>query len=291
MKGRQLIFQSYRWFGKRVKKYRHLIKDIATDLQKAEISLTVEEYFSLAVLFSIIGFILSFISLSAVFVILTKNLPISLVFSFFVGSFLTLLIFSLFYFYPSQVAASRKKKVDNGIHFAAIYMSTLAGTGLPTYKIFKIIGSFEEFGEIARIFQKVWYAIDRYGMDISEALARAAESSPSEGLKELLWGMRTTMSTGADLKRFLIQKGDDFIIDYRRKLQEYVKTLSIFMEMYITAVIVGSVFILVLTTIMSLLGGYAQQLQTVQMILVTIGLPFLSAAFILMLKIISPTET
>lgn len=291
MKGRQLIFQSYRWFGRHVKKYRHLIKDIASDLQKAEIHLTVEEYFSLAAFFSLLGFIISFITLTIVFSILTGDVLVSALFSFFVGIFLTILIFSLFYFYPSQVSASKKKKIDNGIHFAAIYMATLAGTGLPTYKIFKIIGDFEEFGEIARIFQKIWYAIDRYGMDISEALARAAEASPSEGLKELLWGMKTTMSTGADLKRFLIQKGDDFVIDYRRKLQEYVKTLSIFMEMYITAVIVGSVFILVLTTIMSLLGGYAQQLQTVQIILVTIGLPFLSAAFILMLKMISPTET
>lgn len=291
MKGRQLIFQSYRWFGKYVKKYRHLIKDIASDLRKSEINLTVEEYFSLALFFSIVGFIISFVTLSVVFSFLTGNVVVSALFAFFVGSFLTLLIFSLFYFYPSQVAASRKKKINNGIHFAAIYMATLAGTGMPTYKIFKVIGSFGEFGEIARIFQKIWYAIDRYGMDIGEALTRAAESSPSDNLKELLWGMRTTMNTGADLRRFLIQKGDDFIMEYRRKLQEYVKTLSIFMEMYITAVIVGSVFILVLTTIMSLLGGYAQQLQTVQIILVTIGLPFLSAAFILMLKMVSPTET
>jgi len=62
------------------------------------------------------------------------------------------------------------------------------------------------------------------------------------------------------------------------------------MEMYITVVIVGTIFVIVLSTIMGLIGGMVEQVQIIQTLFVALGVPFVTAAFIIILKTISPTE-
>ena len=128
------------------------------------------------------------------------------------------------------------------------------------------------------------------GVFMHEALGHAAERTPSDNLKDLLWGIKSTITSGGDLKEFLNQKSKGFAQEYRRKLEEFTRTLSIYLEMYITVIIVGTIFVLVLTTIMSLVGGFTSQLQTIQMLMIIIGIPFITFIYVIMLKSVSPTE-
>ena len=69
-----------------------------------------------------------------------------------------------------------------------------------------------------------------------------------------------------------------------------MQSMGLFMEMYITVVIVGTIFVIVLSTIMSMVGGVVADIQMLQLGFVAFLVPFVTVAFILFLKTISPTE-
>lgn len=280
---------SYRLLHEFAKKHSYLIRGIKNDLVQAEMPYSLEEYFATIVMTMIIS---------------TPLLPVLIIFFWWllldlslaiIGSiiFFGLIITAelvVFYIMPSQVASGRKKKIENALHFATIYLSTLAGAGTPPHLLFKVLGTFSEFSEISDIASKISRDIEIFGLNPAEAIARSVERVPSSNLRELLWGIRGTITSGGDLRRFLEEKAEAYTNEFKRKLEEFVKVLSIFMEIYITVVIVGSVLALILTTIMGVVGGGVAGLQELQLIIVVIGLPMISIMFIMLIRSSSPTE-
>lgn len=286
----ELSVFSYKLFSKYAKLLREYFQDVASDLKKAEIKYVLDEYISMVILFCLVTLVFSYVASLILLLVITKNVLVAIIIPVFVSIFLAIFVFTIFYMYPANVVAAKRKKVENALHFTTIYMATLAGTGVPPQELFRMIGQFEELGEVSRICKNIYRDMKVFGLDIHDAIERATEYSPSKDFKELLWGIKSNITSGGDLKMYLYQKSKGFVQDYRRKLEEFVKTLSVFMEMYITIVVVGSVFVLILTTIMSMLGGFIEQIKIIQMLLITVGLPFVSAAFIILMKTISPTE-
>ena len=121
-------------------------------------------------------------------------------------------------------------------------------------------------------------------------MAKHAELVPSNNLSELLWGIRASIVSGGDLNNYLNEKSKTFVGVFKRRLEEYISSMSLFMEMYITVVIVGTIFVIVLSTIMGMVGGVMADIQMIQLGFVSLLVPFVTAAFILFLKTISPTE-
>jgi flagellar protein FlaJ len=282
---------SHRVFKKPSKKLSFLIADIEDDLKKAFLPYTIEEYTSTLLMTCIlIGGSTGLLTLFAFFFVL-RNIMLSIMGAFFLSIVMIVIIIISFMLYPSQVSETRKRKIDNSIYFATTYMATIAGTGISIDKMFGIIGKFKEFGEISRVASRISRDIEVFGMDISEAIEKAIRITPSKEFNDLLWGIRSTILSGGDLLVYLKQRTKSLLADYKRKLEQFTRTLSLYLEMYITLIMVGTVFTLVLTTIMSLIGGFLQQIQLIQMLLVVIVLPFISSIYIILLKTISPSET
>ncbi len=280
---------SYRVFHKFARKYSYLFKDIQQDLIESDINYSIQEYFA-AMIMTLVISLPSIALLIIPFYFLLKDITLAII-SGLIGYLLIAGgIVTLFYLWPSYQAGNKRKKIDNALHFATIYMETLAGTGAPPALLFRILGSFKEFSEISKVARKISRDIEIFGMDPAEAIIRAAEKTPSPSLRELLWGMKSTITSGGDLKTYLKEKATAFTNAYKRKLEEFTNVVAVLLEIYITVVIVGSVLALVLTTIMSMLSGSTSGIADLQMIIVTIGLPFMSAIFILLIKASSPTE-
>ncbi len=281
---------SYRLLKKVSNKYAYLIEDLKEDLKQANLNYTIEEYFSMMVFTTLVLLISVFCIGGFIFFFVMRSIIIAFIGGFLLSLFITIITIVAFIIYPSQLMDTRRKKIENNLYFAANYMSTISSSGLPAQKIFKVMGNFSEFGEIAKICRRITRDIEVFGMNVNEAIEKVVQLSPSKKLNELLWGMRGIILGGGDLSTYLKEKSKSLLNDYRRLLEEFTRSISLYLEIYITLIMVGTVFTLVLTTIMSLLGGYVKQLQLVQMIIVTIGLPFISAVFVLMLKTINPTE-
>jgi len=259
-------------------------------MRRAGMKLTVDEYMSSALMTGILTPIMT--SPMAFIICVALGLPfqVTLGVTFLVAVTTFALIMSLLYFYPTIKAESMKKSIENALPFATIYLSTLAGTGMTTDAIFKILADFPEYGEISKEARGIIADTELFGLDIATALARAADRTPSEELKGLLWGMRSTLMTGGDLRSFLIEKGKGYMQNYRRNIDNYVEELSLFTELYITAVIVGSIFFIIMSTIMNMIGtGSGAAMVMIQNIVVYAMLPMISVGFMILVSMISPT--
>lgn len=272
---------------KKVKGYKHLFKGLKNDLKQAYMSYTIGEWMAITLFYSFLGFVFT-LPFALIFTLLLLEPVLAIFVTLLASLLIALLIFMILYFYPSIKASNRKSEVKGNLHYATLYMSTMAGTGAPPYAVFEILAKFKGLGEISKVAKSIVRDIKGFGLDIADALEKRAKRTPSEDLRDLLFGIRTTITSGGDLRAYLTEKSRAYVKDYRRRLKKYTQTLSIFMEMYITVVIVGSVFVLVLTTIMSLMGGFLEKIKMIQMLLVTVGLPFMSAVFVLFLKMVSP---
>ncbi|MDY6770908.1 MAG: type II secretion system F family protein [Candidatus Nanohaloarchaea archaeon] len=268
-------------------------QDIKEDLKKADMSFTLTEYLSTALMSSTIAFI--FVTpLISIFVGLalgsTSGIIAGLIAGLFIGMFLAVGIFMGFYVYPSVKVSKRRDDINHNLPFATMYLSTVAGSGTPPAAMFKLLGQFDEYGEVSKESRKIARDVYTFGADLDEALTNAAKRTPSEKFKELLWGLNSVITTGGDLKSFLQQKSDAYMDDYRRELDKFTDTLSLMVEMYITVVIVGSVFLMIISTIMSALGSSRTLVLGIQMATVVFLLPMAAIAFILIVKSTSPLE-
>jgi len=184
--------------------------------------------------------------------------------------------------------AGIRKRIDKDLPFATIYMSTVAGAGIPPHIIFKLLGEFEEYGTVSREAKIINSELEFVGKDLSEALRRAADRSPSEDFRELLWGLDTIIAEGGDVKEYLTTTSQMLMRKYNRKVEEFGNSLSMYLEIYLTLVVVGSIFFLVLSSIMAAMGGTPIWVNVVQKVVVYLILPMVTAAFIMFIKVISP---
>jgi flagellar protein FlaJ len=186
------------------------------------------------------------------------------------------------------VIGEKSKRIDNQISFAAVYLSTLASAKLPLDKVFDIFSKFGGYGEITDEISKINNDMKMFGLDVNTAIEKAVERSPSKNLKELLWGILSTNMSGGDVETYLKEKSRSFMSEYRMKLRDFSHQLGIYIEIYITAVILGAVFFLILTSIVAGIVGTSEQILTLQFFLIFIFLPAVSAVFIYLIRYISP---
>jgi archaellum biogenesis protein FlaJ (TadC family) len=282
--------QSFEIFGSLIKKYPKFLGPLTAQLRRSRITTPPEHWAAFAILAGLLAFATS-IAIGMLFAIGLQLgfMAIALVPLISVGIGLGAL--GLTYFYPSIVADERKKRVENAIAFGTLYLAALARAGFPLPQMFKMMAGFKEYGELSREAGKISNDIDALGLDVTEAITRAIRRSPSSMWSELLVGLKTTITVGGDLAKYLDEKAKGFIDDYKRRLSEFSEFLSMLIEIYITLVVVGIIFFIVITSVMSSIGAVpVALLKTVNLLIVVIGIPVLTAMFILIAKGVSPLE-
>lgn len=198
-------------------------------------------------------------------------------------------IFVGFYLYPKILISNRASQIRDTLPFATMYLSTLAGTGSSLPEIFQNLSEVDEYGEVSKEAQKISRDVNSLGMDMTEALKRAAERTPSDDFEELVWGINHSITTGGSLREFLRQRAEGLMNDYQRRVREFADSLSLLVEMYITIVIVGSIIFTSMSAVMSSFASMSPDLVvTVQVISIFIGLPLISGMFIIFVRGIAP---
>jgi len=282
---------SLQLFRPTVRKHESLFSRLAEDLRRAHMLFPAEQWAAFSILVTVITFVVALaVSLAFTLVLITPALlaiGIAILLTIGVTAGAGLLVF----YYPSLVADERKKRIENAIPFAVLYMATIARSGFPPQDIFRLLSGFKEYGEISKEASKITNDIEAMGLDILTALTRAIARSASPEWTELLAGLKTTIAVGGDLPKYLDEKTTGFVAEYKRRLGDFGNMLSMLIEIYITLVIVGAVFFIVTTSVMIAVGGVPVDLiKAINLLLVVVGLPLLTAAFILIVKGVSPLE-
>ncbi len=200
----------------------------------------------------------------------------------------TVITFVSFWLYPSFKASERSRKINLSLTNAVNTMATIAGTGVPPAVIFWSLVEFRRYGEVSREAEKILNDIENFGLDLVQALQRAANRSPSPLFSELLWKMIATIRTGGNLREYLYIEGTRLMEIERMKTESAIETIGLIAEAYVTILVVGPVFIIIMTTIMGIMGTPMSQVNLINNIVVYFGLPIGYAIFILAVDQVAP---
>tara|TARA_Y100000034_G_scaffold134447_2_gene202916 strand:+ start:651 stop:1520 length:870 start_codon:yes stop_codon:yes gene_type:complete len=281
--------RSSKIFSKFVKKRIYLFKPLESKLRVARITAPVEAYGSMILMVASLTFILSFIFLNFVGVIALGFSILVFLMNLVVSAFIALLVAGFVYLYPNFVISERKDKISNSLAFVSIYMSALAKSGFPPQKIFKMLSKFKDYSAVSEEAKKIDHEVNTLGMDLSTALEKAGKRSPSPEWTEFLSGIKNSITVGGDLPKYLEEKAHGFVREYRRKLESFSKLLTLLMHLYITIIIVGTIFFIVISSLMGAVGGVSTNvIRIFHYVIIFGGLPLLTAMLILIIKNSSP---
>ncbi len=278
---------SYRIFGRIVEPYSDYFDALRTQLKYARMKYTIEEYVSMLAFASLIAFAAVIMAGSFYITITTQLAFYSYTLSIILSFAAAIAAFAGGYYYPAMKAKGIQNKINKALPFTTIYMATVASSDINPAEVFKIVSM--KGGAIGKECEKIYRDIHMLGMDVSTALTKAANRTPSAKFSEMMWGMVSVLRRGGNLGEYLSEKSKEFMADYRRSLNEYSKQISFYTEIYITLIIVGTLFFIILSSIMSpLIGGDILLMQT---FLVFFFIPMISAGFLVLLKSLSPAES
>lgn len=275
-----------RLFGSIVKPYVGYFDALQTNLKKARMMTPITEYLSSLLLGSLITFMVSVISIS----VLVAFSIIDFAYSYTLGIILSIVIsgsvFFMGYYYPTIKGKNLQTRIERSLPFAVSYMATSASSGINPVDIFKMLSL--KGGMLGKEANRIYTNTVSMGMSLTAAIQRAASRSPSPQLSDLLWGMASVITAGGSVESYLRGKSKTFMTQYRRMLNDYARQITIYTEIYITMIIVGSLFFIVLISIISPVTGMG--VLPIQTFIVFFLIPAVSAGFIVLLKGISPME-
>ncbi|MET1123996.1 MAG: type II secretion system F family protein [Archaeoglobaceae archaeon] len=305
-----LTYLGYRLFGDAIRREREKYFDLEIALKRAAISMPPEMYIATARMFSIIfgligaiiGIILAYILVR--FIGIPPLFPIAPpepVRSFWLGvrefvyaAILAVMISLglyylgnlLFAIYPSTVISDRKSKIDRVLPHAITFMYSLSKGGMNLLQIFKALAeNHEVYGEVSREASRIVWEIEGLGRDMRTALANAIEFSPSQNFREFLHGLITIIDSGGDVTAYFEERAEFYFERARQDQKSFLEFLGLMAETYITALVAGPLFLIIVMTVMSVLG---QANDVALFSIIYFVIPIGSFMFAMIIKLLTP---
>jgi len=275
---------SVKTLGGIVAPYLDYFDPLEVKLRSSKMPYSLQEYLSMALFTALLTFMASMIVGSIMVTVFTAKMLFAYTFSIIISFLATGGAFLGFYYYPNVKTQALQSKIDRELPFAVASMTASSSSGMHPMEIFKMLSN--RGGVIGADGKRVYRDVKMFGTDISSAIVKVANRSPSLVWSEMLWGMVSIITTGGDLYSYLSDKSKDSMQQYRRMLQSYSNQINFYTEIYITLIIVGTLFFIVLSSVMSpLVGGSILLIQT---FIVFFFVPLTSLGFIVLLKGLSP---
>ncbi len=281
--------RSAKMFSGFVKKHKYFFESLEPKLRTAKIKMPVETYGSFIIFVGMMTAIISFFFLSFITLLVLGFSIIGVLMNLFAAIFIGFLALGFAYLYPNFKISEKRDKISNSLAFVSIYMSTLAKSGFNPQQIFGMLAKFKDYSAVSDEAQKIDHEVNKLGTNLPKVLERAMKRSPSPEWTEFLSGIKNSVTVGGDLPKYLEEKAKGFVNEYRRKLESFSKTLTLLMNMYITAIIVGTVFFIVISSLMGAVGGVPTGvIKIIHYLVIFVGLPVLTAMLIIIIKNSSP---
>ncbi len=274
------------FFGSAVDKYPQIFQSVKENLPKSGIKTPFRTYSSTIMLTTFAVYFLSLIFFVVAFQIMEITMLMRIVYTLFIPVVLAMVAFAVMLYYPSYKGNERNRSIEVNLPFVLTHMGSIAESGIPPYVIFKLIGNFEEYGEIAIEMRKIVRNIDVFGLDPISAVREVAKRTPSEELRQVLMGFVTTTESGGDVKVYLRNAGQQALFEWRQKREKFLQQLSAYAEFYVGILIAAPLFIISLFSVMNLIspniGGF--NLLFLMKLSIYALIPVLNIAFLLFMR-------
>jgi len=166
-------------------------------LEKADISMAYQEYYSMVLMNIIIGFIVSFVSTLILYLLVPNNITALLL--LIITSLIPIVIGMVYIQLPTSKAKSRGKNIDRHLPYVANFVNTMSAAGISPSEIFGTLAGIELYGEVQKEAKKITTEIELMGIDMITALKNAIVISPSKKFKEFIQGIIGVVQSGSEL--------------------------------------------------------------------------------------------
>ncbi|BFI73262.1 hypothetical protein YN1_2490 [Nanoarchaeota archaeon] len=271
-----------------VKKLYPYFKNKKYDIYYTEFKVSIEEYIKITLEYSFIAFILSFLSLSFIFIFILRfyNIVLFLV-SLFFGIIVGSSVFFYFYFYPSMAKADYVKDIEDNLPFFALYFYSYSGSGMNLIDIFRLLNKEKRFGNINKEISYFLSLIDVFGYDLLSALLNLANKTPSQKFKEFIFGLISVIRSGGSLRDYAKIYAKEQIEDYEIQLKSYNEKANLWITFYAFFFVTFPIVLLILAFLFSIASGNISILNSLTFLFVVI-IPFSYIAYLYMIHIYQP---
>jgi len=194
--------------------------------------------------------------------------------------------YEVFIIYPGIVTGSRRQNIDANLPYAINYITSMSTTGITPDEVFRLLGDSPIYGECAVEARYIAREVDIFGRDLIEAIRIVSVTTPSQRMKEFLQGAMASISCGGDLKEYFHAKSDQYSLENRQTQKQFLDTLALIAESYVTVMVAGVLFLIILQAIMSVMGSDNKPIFLYLVIYLMI--PFGSMMFVIMVDILTP---
>ena len=204
---------------------------------------------------------------------------------------ISLLIFGgitylIFLLYPSIQAGERRRNIDATLPYAINYVTAMSSAGITPDEVFRLLGQSTIYGESAVEARYVARETDFFGKDLLEALRAVSQATPSERMREFLQGAVASISSGSNLTEYFRAKAHQYTLENNQQQKSFLETLGLIAESYVTAMVAGMLFLIILQSIMTLISGDSNPFFLY--IIIYLLVPFGSTMFIILISSMTP---
>jgi len=293
--------------GRRMKAKREQYAQLRSDLISSRSKTPFEVYISTAIISSLITglcmtFVLGFITFALDLpnlLIYRIQIPPSLYFLYQYGLVLGtifVILFSFLFFggltylsfliYPNIIAGNRRRNIDATLPYAINYVTSMSTAGITPAEVFRLLGDSPIYGESSVEARFIAREIDIFGRDLIDAMRLVSASTPSLRMKEFLQGAMASVSSGGNLTEYFRTKAKQYALENRQTQKMFLDTLGLVAESYVTAIVAGMLFLIILQSIMSVLSG--EKIPVLLYIVIYMMIPFGTVMFVIMISSMTP---
>ena len=245
-------------FGNYYRRRRSVLPFLANDLITVRLYISREKWLSQATLYSLVVaffcLILAVIAGALFFDHLWLMAEIGIVLAIVLVGFI--LPFVGFARYPRVRAWERKSKIDGLLPYAIGWMSTMVSVGVIPYITFKKLAEAEEyFGEVSNEAGLVVRDVEVLGFDFIGALRNLVATTPSTHMRVFVQGAITNALSGGEMSEYFISKARETAAENQKRFGDFIESLGLVSELYITMMVAAPLFMIVLYSAMMMLRG------------------------------------
>lgn len=196
------------------------------------------------------------------------------------------LTYVAFLLYPSVIAGNRKRNIDATLPYAINYVTAMSTAGITPAEVFRLLGESMIYGESAVEARYIAREIDIFGRDLIDAMRIVSATTPSQRMKDFLQGAMASISSGGNLTDYFRTKADQYALENRQTQKLFLDTLGLIAESYVTALVAGTLFLIILQSIMSVLSGDSNPMFL--SVIIYFIIPFGSLMFVIMISSMTP---
>jgi flagellar protein FlaJ len=193
----------------------------------------------------------------------------------------------IFLMLPGIKAGERRRNIDATLPYAINYVTAMSTAGITPAEIFRLLGESTIYGESAVEARYVAREIDIFGRDLIDALRIVGIYTPSLRMKDFLQGAMASISAGSNLTQYFRNKAEQYALENRQEQKTFLETLGLIAESYVTALVAGTLFLIILQSIMSSISSSAQSPLFLYAVIYGI-VPLGSIMFIILISSMTP---